>query len=607
MKANTYELNLILGLQRRYVIPTFQRDYEWTKDGQWKLLFEDLEAVVERLEKARNDATANGQPVAKAEKVVSPHFLGAVVLDQLPSAAGHIDLRAVIDGQQRLTTVHLLLRGVLDVLLERGSRRAPQVRRLIENPADVITTDDDKYKLWPRRRDREVWQACMADAEPAQIDHLYVTARRFFRDEFSKAVAAAGADRSETFVDALLSLVKIVVIDLEDNDDAQVIFEVLNGRQTPLSATDLVKNLLFLRAEFTDETQLDGLYTKHWAPFDDPWWKQEIGRGHAARGRRDVLLSTWLTAASGSEISVSHLYGEARNYLDERQPRIEDVLGELSHFARAFRELSEPAATVPERIADAYRRLDQLSVTTALPLLVWLRTLPETILSPKDHERAVVATESWVIRRMIVGANTRGYGKRFVDVLKAGKTALNNGANVADAIIHGLLQATDNLKWSTNADVENAFLTRPFYDNVSQERIRLVLAALDRQLHTEHKLGEKPQFNYNALQIEHVMPQAWSDHWPIEAVDDSTRQLKRQERDRIKNRLGNLTLVNGSLNPSMSNGSWATKREALRVHSNLRLNTEVVACESWDEATIEHRGRRLAAVACRIWPRPDTA
>lgn len=125
----------------------------------------------------------------------------------------------------------------------------------------------------------------MAEDSPGVDDHLYLKARRFFRDRSRVAMQTPeGGDRSDVVVDALLSLFKLVVIDLEDNDDAQVIFEVLNGRQTPLSATDLVKNLLFLRAELTDEAELEALYEEHWAPFDDVWWRKEIGRGHAARG-----------------------------------------------------------------------------------------------------------------------------------------------------------------------------------------------------------------------------------------------------------------------------------------------------------------------------------
>jgi len=181
MNADTYDLRTILTLERRYVIPTFQRDYEWTKEGQWELLFEDLESVADRLEEARERAEAHGEPASKADKRVTPHFLGAVVLEQLPSSAGGLDLRSVIDGQQRLTTIQLVVRGLLDVLIEIRSPRAAQVRRLIENPADVVRHDNERYKLWPRRRDREIWQLAMADAEEGSGDHLYLAARRYFR------------------------------------------------------------------------------------------------------------------------------------------------------------------------------------------------------------------------------------------------------------------------------------------------------------------------------------------------------------------------------------------------------------------------------------------
>ncbi len=136
MEADTKPLKRIMSVEGRYVIPTFQRDYEWTKDGQWELLFEDLDSLAGRLGSARAEAEATGSSRARAEKSVAPHFLGAVVCDQLPSPTGGLTLSAVIDGQQRLTTLQLLLRGVLDVLQETGSSRLRQVKRLLENPEE---------------------------------------------------------------------------------------------------------------------------------------------------------------------------------------------------------------------------------------------------------------------------------------------------------------------------------------------------------------------------------------------------------------------------------------------------------------------------------------
>jgi hypothetical protein len=199
--ANTYSLKQILTQDRRYVVPTFQRDYEWTRHGQWELLFTDLENTADRLHQARVDAEARGESLAKADKRVPPHFLGAVVCDQLSAPAGGLDLRAVIDGQQRLTTVQLLLRGVLDVLMEEGSTRARQVRRLLENHPDVVEEPEERHKLWPRRKDREVWPLAMDDVRRDAGGHPYFEARQYFADQDDHP---AGADIANRLVQKII-------------------------------------------------------------------------------------------------------------------------------------------------------------------------------------------------------------------------------------------------------------------------------------------------------------------------------------------------------------------------------------------------------------------
>ncbi|HEV2886649.1 MAG TPA: DUF262 domain-containing protein, partial [Jatrophihabitans sp.] len=460
MDAKTYPLQDILKPERRYLIPTFQRDYEWTLDGQWRLLFEDLESTAERLLEVRT----SGEDVSKLkakEQTVSPHFLGAIVCASLPFATGGVALRSVIDGQQRLTTVQLLIRGLLDVLIETDSERTKSVRRMLFNPDDVVEAPEEVYKLWPRRRDRDLWPVALDDAVPVydeKSDHLYLKARKYFSSAVHEVATDADgnidAARLVALADALSSLFKLVVIDLDDNDDAQVIFEVLNGRQTPLSAIDLVKNLLFLRGELAEE-DVENLYDKHWARFDDAWWKQEVGRGHAQRGRRDVLLSVWLTAATGTEANVGHLYREARSYLEDG-PATEAVLQQLSTFAKAYQTIYGATSAEDERLGAAYQRIRALDITTAVPLLAWLRTLPVDALPVADHVRAVRAVESWALRRAYVGWQTRGYGTHLTRVLREAQLAAEKDADIADATVRGLRSGV--LEWPKDSDIEDAFL-----------------------------------------------------------------------------------------------------------------------------------------------------
>lgn len=605
MDANPYPLKQVLLLERRFVVPTFQRDYEWTREGQWQLLFDDLEAVASRLRFAREQAEEDGSSVAQAEKQVAPHFLGAVVLDQLPAPGGGVDVRAVIDGQQRLTTLQLLLRGILDVLLLEGRGRAKQVRRMIENPDDVVETAEERHKLWPRRRDRDAWRTALADDPDPSSKHVYLEARRYFATRTRSFIEDSGFDDScDLLVDALLSLFKIVVIDLEDNDDAQVIFEVLNGRQTPLAAADLVKNLLFLRAEIAEEEELEVLYATYWARFDDEWWKKEVGRGHAARRNSDMLLASWLTAASGQEANTGRLYGQIRAYLDSSDRKVADVLAEISEYASNYLAIQGKESAAEARLETAYDRLRRLSVTTAFPLLLWLRALPDEKLSAAQHVQAVVAIESWILRRSITGVNTRGYGLVFREVLEAARRSAANNEDVAVAIEQDLLSAPNNRPWPTDAELVESFTTRRVYNVDSQQRIRMLLGALDRQLLEENPLAEDAVVDYDSLSIEHVMPRSWQEHWNISGDSLAERELNGQERDRILDRIGNLTLVTSRLNPTLSNGSWETKREALAEHSGLRLTASIVSKPTWDEETIEHRAEELARIAARVWPRP---
>lgn len=615
MDAKTYPLQDILKPERRYIIPTFQRDYEWTEDGQWRLLFEDLESTADRLWEVRT-SDATGSALRAKEQSVSPHFLGAIVCAGLPFATGGVALRSVIDGQQRLTTVQLMIRGLADVLGEAGSDRTKSVRRMLFNPDDVVESPEEVFKLWPRRLDRKVWPIAMADelAGDQFADHLYLQARRFFADSASdyaiKTDGSVDTERLNTLADAVSSLFKLVVIDLDENDDAQVIFEVLNGRQTPLSAIDLVKNLIFLRSEL-DEEDVETLYDKYWTQFDDPWWKVEVGRGHAQRGRRDVLLSVWLTASTGKEANVGHLYREAREYLDQG-PTTHEVLERLSDFAAAYREIYEPSLIEDAFIATAYGRIRALEITTAIPLLAWLRTLPSDVLRTADHRRAVRSVESWALRRAFVGWQTRGYGTHFARVIREAKAAAEKETDVADAVVLGLRGGV--LDWPSDSDVESVFLTRKFYGGMSRVRIKLLLGGIDQLLRSEDPNEPPARVEYDALEIEHVMPQSWQEHWPLQ--DDNGNEVQINEKDplwqslasergRTVDRVGNLTLVTGTFNRGVSNLGWASKKPEFQKQKSLVINYEIALSPEWGDDQILARADHLAAAACRLWPAPE--
>ena len=468
-----------------------------------------------------------------------------------------------------------------------------------------------------RPEDRELWPVALGDDIPDygnNSDHLYLKARSFFSesslDYATDADGRVDPERLLALADALSSLFKLVVIDLDDNDDAQVIFEVLNGRQTPLSAIDLVKNLLFLRGELAED-DVERLYDRYWARFDEKWWKETVGRGHAQRGRRDVLLSVWLTAATGTEANVGHLYREAREYLDNG-PGTEDVLKQLGAFADAYEVIYGVEGAGDAQTAVAYERIRALDITTAVPLLAWLRTLPSSALPAADHVRAVRAVESWTLRRAYTGAQTRGYGTHLTRVLREAQLAAEKEHDIADAVINGLRGGV--LAWPSNQDVEDAFLTQRFYA-LAAARIRLLLGAIDQLLRSEDRKEPSAVIDYNNLQIEHIMPQSWEQHWPLSDADGNHVAMNEtdpvwlylsNERRRAVDRSGNLTLVTGSFNGSVSNLGWSAKRPEFEKQKSLVINYAVAQETDWSERSIEDRAKLLAAATVRLWPDPES-
>jgi len=413
--------------------------------------------------------------------------------------------------------------------------------------------------------------------------------------------------RASLLVATLLGLVKLVVIDLDEVDDAQVIFEALNARNTPLSATDLVKNLLFLRAQEQNHDPQD-LYDTLWKRFDDDsgWWMGAIGVGHAQRARQDWLLGDWLIAQRGRVISVGRLYGEFRGWLDESGTKPFDALTTLNKYADAYETLNARRSGASPSELRAFERIEQLNITVATPVLLWLFVQPLDVLQPAERELAIRAIESYVIRRMVVKYQTRAYGQAFADVLKVAKEAADHPGL---AVINALRNGPQRYAWPTSSEIAEAFREGRYYGpgGINQDRLRLLLGAVDAHLQQQALKSEPVTISYDALQVEHIIPREWRKYWPVLEAEPNARLLAEQERERHVNRIGNLTLVTGNLNVSLSNDPWAAKRAALAEHSKLRLNALLVGKPAWDEPQIDARGQWLAGEIEHLWPGPDAA
>ncbi|UJA20201.1 DUF262 domain-containing protein [Thermoleophilia bacterium SCSIO 60948] len=616
MKADTRTLQTVFQGERQFVVPVYQRPYVWVREKQWEPLWDDIEATAIRLAEARKEANAHGQDAATADQSAAPHFLGALVIEDQPVMTGDVDSRLVVDGQQRLTTLQLLLRGVLDAIEELGSNTKLRARlRKVTQNDDEVVSPSQLSKVSPRVSERPLFEAAMNPVAPPADDSLFAAGREFFASTAADFLADGeipfdpfGPDdpiesRANLLVATLLGLVKLVVIDLEDADDAQVIFEALNARNTPLSATDLVKNLLFLRAQALGHNP-EELYEGVWRRFDDEsvWWLQLEGTGHAQRARQDWLLGDWLIAQTGRTINVGRLYGEFRRWLDESGIAPFEALETLGRYADAYEALNGRREGPSDAELTAFRRIQSLNITVAMPVMLWLFVETPARISATDRERAVLAIESFVIRRMAAKMQTRGYGPVFVEVLAAAQAS----EDVARGVIDALRGSPAGYVWPALSDVDESFRFGRYYGpgGMNQERLRLLLGEIDRLLQSDAMKSESLEFDYPRLQVEHVIPQKWREHWPVETTSEA-RPAAELLREQHVNRIGNLTLTNDRLNPAMGNDPWEAKRAELEKHSKLELNAALVREETWNEDRIQDRGTSLAIDLERVWPGPE--
>jgi hypothetical protein len=516
--------------------------------------------------------------------------------------------------------LQLLLRGVLDAL-EAANLEGPlvaKIRKLIRNDEEVVS-GDALYKVWPRPAEQQKYLSAMSPTPPSEYNSLFAAARKYFSDSARDFLHDEGvpndpyADgdglyrRASLLVATMLGLVKLVVIDLEDVDDAQVIFEALNARNTPLSATDLVKNLLFMRAQAQHHDPQE-LYERVWSRFDRDadWWREFVGIGHAQRARQDWLLGDWLIAEMGRVINIGRLYSEFRSWLDSSGTTPVKALESVNRYADAYEILHGrmPGATPAE--LRAFRRIQRLNITAATPVLLWLLVQSVEHLPVTERELAMLAIESFVVRRMAAKWQTRAYGQVFAEVLRSARLAT---AHPGRAVIEAMRDNPHGYQWPLDKDIEDQFTASRYYGpgGISQERLRLLLGAVDARLQQEAHKAEPVKIEYGELQVEHIIPVAWRQYWPIVAEDENERQVLEQQRDTSIHHIGNLTLVSSSLNPSMSNDPWAAKRDELRKHSNLRLNALLCEQDSWDEQRIAAREKWLAEWLSKEWPGPNAS
>lgn len=571
-----------------YRIPQFQRPYAWAAH-QWEPLWDDVRNVAER-------CLAGGK--------VRPHFMGAIVLQQQKHSTGEVTKRLVVDGQQRLTTLQLLIKASqLAFQAQDETERADRFQSLITNPR-IYWGDEDANETKIRQsnqNDQKAFQEAILldyhdEPRPPWAINL---AFNFFKTKITAWLENAPANRAYragALEETLTKYFLLAAIDVETDERPHIIFETLNARGEPLKQSDLVKNTVMYEANVTDDAEKA---TKLWGLFNDDWWREATHEGRLSRIHIDRFLNYWIMMRTLKDITADRVASEFRNYIEKwntenQQSTIESLTKQIKEAGLIYRDMEKGQLL---EIQTFLKRMKVLELGVVTPVLLWLYTSDVPL---QKRSRSVEALESYLVRRMICGFQSQGLNKLFISILE--KLGDSNPSNPDDVIINTLqAQTVDNRIWPNDRILYESLINQPF--KITDARRKMVLEAIELNLRSDKS---EPLGLTDKLTLEHVMPKQWEKHWPIpdDVLDGTEAEIARHE---AINNIGNLTLTTGKLNRSLSNGPWTEKRGELHKHSSLLLNKTLLddAADAWDESAIQKRNERLAHEIVQIWPSPE--
>jgi hypothetical protein len=599
----------VFMMPQRLLVPLFQRPYVWNEELQWEPLWRDLERVTQRL---LDDPNTQAQP----------HFLGAVVVQAMAVQVGDLAENIIIDGQQRLTTLQLLLDALhAEAMLVGADAAAKRLMPLIQNDEAFCRHAEDRFKVWPTNRDRPAFNDVMAATPPVDYDALehahtrLVQAHAYFTRSAHGFIHRHGEEhciaRATALERAARDHMQMVVIQLSADENAQEIFETLNARGALLTAADLIKNFIFQRLLETG-ADVEAAYHAHWREFETTFWEEEVIYGSLRLNRTSVFLNHWLIARTGSEVLSREVFTRFKHYADfECGISMLELLQQISQASRVYRDIVDAALSRAEsssrRDLFAYR-MQALDIDLAKIALLWLydpeRQRKQRI-SDDVLDRCLDLLETWLVRRTIVRATTKGLGKAFVDIIGVLNAA---DRQRADEVLHQFIYSLkgETVYMPDDAEVRNELRTTPTYKRFSRGRLRMILEAIEDHLRG-YQRGVRPRSEARvtkyALSIEHLMPQQWKVAWSAPVDGDEVRRAVRIHQ------LGNLTLITQSLNSSVSNGAWSSangKVAAIRKYSMMVMSNDVVTthADAWTDADIDARTETLIDALLAIWSVP---
>ena len=548
MQAGEVALHKLLDGKPQYQVPLFQRTYSWSED-EWEKLWEDILEIY------------------AMEKPLS-HFIGAVVTQQVSDIPGHATKHLLIDGQQRLTTLLILLSSVR----RKASKEDQQKLRdeifetcLVNKFAGL---SDEFLKLQPTQTDRQDFREIVTNGSVNGNGRLF-DAYRYFNQRIDEGDPEENPINLERLKSCITDRLELVSINLEETDSPHRIYESLNNTGMRLGPSDLIRNLIFMNIPETDEAQY--AYDKHWFPMQE-----------ATGEKLDDFFWRFLMM-DGSLPRWDETFDGVKQRFASSDMRSVDMLMEFSRFAEYYRWVAEIGAEKPLPVfRHAIHRLNLWEVNVSYPFIMkafdWMGNRN---VGAHDLVLTMQMIESFVVRRSVCSVPTNRLRRIF-----AGMSNQVSTEALAESSREYLLRE----QWPSDEEFLDRFLEYRAYTPQRLARTRLVLMSLEESF--RHK--EIPQMT-EKITIEHIMPQNLNRAW---------RRMLGSNADQVHEQWlhtpGNLTMT--GYNSELGDQPFCKKKVHLR-DSKFSLTDAVLHADRWDKDAIEARGKDLAEKAVNIWKR----
>lgn len=567
LQAGETTLNKLLNTSRQFIVPIFQRNYSWQKSQYEQLWFDILRAS--KFKEKQN------------------HFIGSIVYIDMGTPAGRPQQLLLIDGQQRLTTISILLCAIKDYVqkfnLETKLINLAKIKNQFLYNSDEI--DEDKYKLLLNVQDKETYIKLIDNTiftvnKPAtNIIKCY----EFFYERIEDFIKQYG-QIDEIYAGIFkLSLVSISLD--KDSDNPQMIFESMNSTGKDLSQTDLLRNYLLM--DLTPEKQTR-LYKTYWKPmeelFGEDIYKNDVNKF-------DYFIRDFLTLKSdtGYICKINNVYENFKRYYLDNNCEKFAVLKDLFTYAKYYAciDLLQENDDELKLYWQEFKKLDSHVV---YPFLLKLYDdYSRQILIKEDFKKILQVVISYLWRRAICEIPTNSLSKTFATLYQA-----VDKDDYVNSIIKAFVFKSSYKRFSSDYEVREKLQTKDIY----HFRLRkYLLEALENYYHKE-----PIDLNTANYTIEHIMPQNIEHNLSWQQMLGENWQ---EVHSLYLHTLGNLTIT--GYNAEMSNKSFGEKvnGESGFKHSHLKLNESIVQCDVWNKKAIQRRTNILTDIILKIWKYPE--